>query len=56
MFYSKWLQIIVEVKQINFREKHDKANIIINKSQSDMGIFSHLIFRPTFESPKQTLN
>ena len=25
-----------------------------NKSQSDMGIFSHLIF--TFESPKQTLN
>ena len=25
-----------------------------NKSQSDIGIFSHLIF--TFESPKQTLN
>ena len=26
----------------------------LNKSQSDMGIFSHFIF--TFESPKQTLN
>ena len=47
--------MVVFSPRADFRKKTTKKQQQQqNKSQSDMGIFSHLIF--TFESPKQTLN
>ena len=48
--------MVVFSPRADFRKKKKQKTTTTtkNKSQSDMGIFSHLIF--TFESPKQTLN
>ena len=47
--------MVVFSPRADFRKKNNKKTTTTkkNKSQSDMGIFSHFIF--TFKSPKQTL-